>query len=563
MSDVNDRSEDLPETVPARMVNEFVYCPRLFYLEWVDARFVTNDDVELGKYVHRVVDRPGGSLPEPYDPSLDIYAGKTARSLWLTSQSLHVSAKVDLVEVSEDGSVVPVDYKKGRPAPDGHPWQSDQVQSILQALLLIEAGYTVDHAEIWYAQTRQRILIPIDDSTSNETRQIVSDMWSVAASDAAPSPLIDSPKCPRCSLVGICIPDEINAIRLRRQEGSNLRRIVPTNPDHQPVYLQTQGSVVTTQGGRLEILKEKEKLASFRLIDVSQLCLQGNISITAQAMRQLMSHDIPVCWFSYGGWFSGIAHGLLGKNIDLRRAQYFATSEIALAIARRMIEAKIRNSRTLLRRNSRHEEGKVTDLLLKLANQVGAVTGFPTLLGLEGAAARVYFGSFTHMLSHETNVPIEQFDTNGRSRRPPPDPVNTLLSFTYSLLVKDITVTLYAVGFDPYLGIYHRPRFGRPALALDLAEEFRPLIAESVVLQVINNGEVNAKDFLSRAGGCQLDERGRRSVLHAYERRMSHEIKHPLFGYRANYRRVIEVQCRLLGAFLLGEIEEYTPFMTR
>jgi len=476
---------------------------------------------------------------------------------------LRVSAKIDLIEVSEDGSVVPVDYKKGRPNADGRPWPSDEVQSVLQALILRDAGYLVTAAEIWYAETRHRVLIPITDAVASRTRQIVADLWSVAASDVAPPPLIDSPKCPRCSLVGICLPDEINALRHREAEGSRRRRIIPTNPDPRPVYIQEQGSVVTLRGGRLEVFKDKERLDSLRLIDVGQVCLRGNVNVTPQAMRELLSREVPVCWFSYGGWFSGMAQGLPGKNIDLRRAQFTASPDRALSIARRMIEAKIRNTRTLLRRNSREDQSNEVDMLGRLAGQASEAAGFPTLLGLEGAAARIYFTQFGHMLTPDTDIAVGLFDASGRSRRPPPDPVNALLSFVYALLVKDLTTTLAAIGLDPYFGVYHRPRFGRPALSLDLAEEFRPLVAESVVLQVINNGEVTGHDFLSRAGGCQLEKEGRRSVLRAYERRMSHEIKHPLFGYRVSYRRAIDVQGRLLAAHLLGEIDEYTPFVTR
>jgi CRISP-associated protein Cas1 len=553
----------IPETVPARMVNEFVYCPRLFHLEWVQSRFVTNDDVEQGLYVHRVVDQPGGTIPDPDDIHPELLAGRTSRSVWLTSTDLKVSAKIDLVEVSADGSVVPVDYKKGTPDRNGRPWPSDEVQSVLQALVLRDAGYSVSTAEIWYDETRQRVVIPIDEGVATRTRQIVADLWSVAASDTAPPPLVNSPKCPRCSLVGICLPDEVNALRNRESDSLRKRRIIPSNPDPGPIYIQEQGSVVTVRGGRLEVYKEKERLESIRLIDVGQVCLQGNVNVTPQAMRELLSREIPVCWFSYGGWFSGMAQGLPGKNVDLRRAQFTASPEQALLIARRMVEGKIRNSRTLLRRNSRADVVAQVDSMGRIAEQAAGAPGFPTLLGLEGAAARIYFEQFSKMLTRETNIPIEKFDSNGRSRRPPPDPVNALLSFAYAILVKDVTTALTAIGFDPYFGVYHRPRFGRPALALDLAEEFRPLVAESLVLQVVNNGEVTSIDFLSRAGGCQLQKEGRRSVIRAYERRMSQEIKHPIFGYRVSYRRAIDVQARLLAAHLLGEVDDYTPFVTR
>lgn len=563
MTIVDEQQGELPETVPARMVNEFVYCPRLFHLEWVQSRFASNDDVEQGLYVHRVVDQPGGTLPPPGNTHPELLAGRRSRSVWLTSRELRVSAKIDVVEVGDDGSVVPVDYKKGKPDRDGRPWPSDEVQSALQALVLREAGYSVSTAEIWYDETRQRVVIPIDEAVASRTRGIMAALWSVATRDSAPPPLVASPKCPRCSLVGICLPDEINALQNRESEVDRRRRIVPTNPDPAPVYVQEQGAVVSVRGGRLEIFKEKEKLDSLRLIDVGQVCLQGNVSVTPQAMRELFSRQVPVCWFSYGGWFSGMAQGLPGKNVDLRRAQFGVSPEGGLSIARRMVEGKIRNSRTLLRRNSREDVAEEIEMMGRLAVQAATASGIPTLLGLEGVAARLYFARFTAMLSRDADIPIGLFDSNGRSRRPPPDPANALLSFAYALLVKDVTTTLAAVGFDPYLGVLHRPRFGRPALALDLAEEFRPLVAESVVLQVINNAEVTNRDFLSRAGGTQLEKRGRRSLIRAYERRMNHEIKHPVFGYRVSYRRALEVQARLLAAHLLGELDDYTPFVTR
>jgi len=187
----------------------------------------------------------------------------------------------------------------------------------------------------------------------------------------------------------------------------------------------------------------------------------------------------------------------------------------------------------------------------------------PSLLGIEGTAARLYFGAFSSMLRPGAGLPGEPFSFEGRSRRPPRDPINCLLSYAYSLMTKDLTVIAYAIGFDPYLGFFHRPRFGRPALALDLCEEFRPLVAESVVLNLINNGEISESDFVVRAGGVALTPVGRRAVLRAYERRLDTEIKHPTFGYRLTYRRVFDVQARLLAAHVLGEVPEYVPFTTR
>jgi len=167
------------------------------------------------------------------------------------------------------------------------------------------------------------------------------------------------------------------------------------------------------------------------------------------------------------------------------------------------------------------------------------------------------------MIRDDKKLPGAGFDFEHRNRRPPRDAVNCLLSFVYGILVKDCTSTLFSVGFDPFLGFYHRPRFGRPALALDLAEEFRPLLGDSVVLNLINNGEVSSSDFIVRAGGVALTADGRKAVMRGYERRLDTKVRHPIFGYKVTYRRVIEVQTRLLGAHLLGEIPEYTAFVTR
>jgi CRISPR-associated protein Cas1 len=158
---------------------------------------------------------------------------------------------------------------------------------------------------------------------------------------------------------------------------------------------------------------------------------------------------------------------------------------------------------------------------------------------------------------------IGEFNFENRNRRPPRDPVNALLSLAYAMLTKDTAVTLFSVGFDPYLGFYHSPRYGRPSLALDLMEEFRPLVADSVVISAINNGEINTQDFYSRAGMVSLKDSGRRKFLEAYERRMDSLIAHPIFGYRISYRRIIEVQARLLGRFITGEIDRYPAFRTR
>jgi CRISP-associated protein Cas1 len=215
------------DLLPARMVNEFVYCPRLFYLKWVEARFADNDDTRLGQQVHRKVDVESGAAPLPEDGEL-----RRARSVTLSSEQLGVTAKLDLIE-GDGGSVVPVDYKKGSPQPDGSPWPSDEVQVCLQSLLLHERGYQCDHAELWYAETRQRVRVELTPERLSWAADLVSDARAVADRARPPLPLVDSPKCPRCSLVGLCLPDETNALLSRREQPPC--RLVPRDPDQRPV----------------------------------------------------------------------------------------------------------------------------------------------------------------------------------------------------------------------------------------------------------------------------------------------------------------------------------------
>jgi CRISPR-associated endonuclease Cas1 len=280
-----------------------------------------------------------------------------------------------------------------------------------------------------------------------------------------------------------------------------------------------------------------------------------------------MEREIPVTWQSFGGWFIGHTVGTGHKNVEIRTAQYRASFDSAacLRIAKGLVVAKIQNCRTLLRRN--WKAGDAPERLLedfkRDIDQARRIGGLPELLGVEGNAAARYFGAFANAIARDSEREPFAFDFTRRNRRPPADPVNALLSYAYSLLVRTWTVTLSAVGFDPYRGFYHQPRYGRPALALDLMEPFRPLIADSSVLQAINNGEVKPSDFISAAGSVSLSADGRKRFIAAFERRLSHEVTHPIFGYKVTYRRLLELQARLLARHLLGELDDYPNFVTR
>ena len=552
-------SGDLP-LLPARMVNEYQYCPRLAYLEWVQGEWAESGDVVEGRHTHRRVDQPQGDLPAPDSDSDETIH---ARSITLSSNRLGLIVKLDLIE-GEGNSVTPVEYKRGkRPHVARGAYDPERVQICAQGLVLREHGYRCDEGVLYFAAGRERVRVPFDDELVRLTQNAISGLRLIAAGGQLPPPLVDSPKCPRCSLNVICLPDEVNFFK-----GADLapRPLFVAHDEALPVYVQANHAKVAKKGETLEILVDDQKVSTARLIHVSQLVLSGNVYVTTPTLHELMKRGIPVTWQSYGGWFMGHTIGTGHKNVELRTAQYRASfdEQFCLRLAKGLVEAKIRNSRTLLRRNWKTDEDNVALIsdLQRDARRVAKCGGLEELLGVEGSAASRYFGNFRNLLRPDGKDNLA-FDFTKRNRRPPSDPVNAMLSYAYSLLTRLWSVTLSAVGFDPYRGFYHQPRYGRPALALDLMEPFRPLIADSCVLQAINNGEIRPSDFVQAAGSVNLTPDGRKRFIAAFERRLGHEVTHPLLGYRISYRRLVELQARLLGRFLLNDLPDYPNFVTR
>ncbi len=554
---------DVP-LLPARMVNEFAYCPRLAYFEWVDGEFADNAETTEGRFHHRRVDQTPLRKARKVENEQPSEATIHQRSVWLSSERLGVTAKIDLVE-GEGQTVVPVDYKRGkRPHTPQGAWEPERVQLCLQGLLLREQGFICERGVLYFVGSRERVEIPFDEALIARTRELIEGMRTMTTATVAPPPLVDSPKCPRCSLVGLCLPDEVGWLRTPHEDETPvLRRLIPTNDDALPLYVQTPGAKVAKDGECLKIKDHDEVIGEARLVETSQVVLYGAVQVSTQVVQELCKRSIPLVYCSSGGWFYGMTTGLLHKHVELRRRQYAvaADPERCLLLARRFVQAKITNSRTFLRRNHSAAPETVVQDLKRDCVQAGAADSLASLLGIEGTAARRYFSEFAGML--KAAEPGARFDFDGRNRRPPRDPVNAMLSLLYSMLAREWTVVLQTVGLDPYLGFYHQPRYGRPALALDMMEEFRPLIADSAVLTAINNGEIHPNDWIERMGSVTLTPDGRHRLIETYERRMGQEITHPVFGYQISYRRVLEVQARLLGRYLLGEIPELLAFTTR
>ena len=590
-----------PELVPARMLNEILYCERLFYLEWVQGEFQDNAFTVEGRFVHRRVDvaprkeqKASAKKPnENGDEETDAKLPYETRSLWLSDEQSGITAKLDVLEGAPEGRVVPIEYKRGE-APDlpEGAYLPERAQLCAQVLVLRANGYVVDEAYIYFAASRKRVRIAIDEVLIHQTLEAVARARIVAAQELPPPPLCDSAKCHGCSLVGICLPDETTLLaRLDDKpvdppdeapieapfdepdpwgltpsiaEQQEIRRLYPARDDKLPVYVQEQGARIGLEGDRLSVRGRAGGAIEARLANTTHVALFGNVQVSTQALKELVSRGIPVALFTTGAYFLGRLVGHESKNVDLRIAQYGLATDAprCVLLAKGVVSAKIRNARVLLRRNAPEADHAVLANLERFAKQADQANSLETLLGIEGTAARSYFSEFSSMLKGSEEQ-VKTFDFDGRNRRPPRDPVNAMLSFAYALLTKEFALALATVGLDPMLGFYHQPRFGRPSLALDLMEEFRPLLADSTVIAAINNGVVTSDDFVQTGQACAMTAPGRKKVILAYERRMDQLVTHPVFGYKISYRRVLEVQARLFSRVLLGELQQYPHFRTR
>jgi CRISPR-associated protein Cas1 len=558
----NNPDEDRWDLIPASMLAAYAYCPRQCYMQWIEGEEAVTAEMAEGRLEHREVDEPGGwQIPQD---------GSTfqATSVFLTGPKVGISCRLDLLE-GEGQKVTPVEYKRGvaPDIPEG-AYEPERVQLCAQGLVLRENGFCCDQGAVYYLRSSRRVPVVFDDDLVDRTRKLIAELRETIRHSKIPPPLQDSPKCNGCSLAGICLPDEVNLLKAMTSEAvskpgeGNVFRSVCTEEDWKiPVYVVGQGHTVRKRGDRLEVWSREGKASEAKLNEISQVSLYGGVEITTPATVELMQRGIPVIHFTHGGWFQGICLGMSSKNVELRKRQYSwaMDPERSLWIARSIVSGKIRNSRALLRRNESLSGTDALRDLDDLAAKAEQARSMDELLGLEGAAARTYFSAFGRMFRADG----ADFSFEQRNRRPPRDPVNAVLSYLYGVLVKEAFVTLQAVGFDPYLGFYHQPRFGRPSLALDLMEEFRPAIAEPVVIALFNNRELTRDDFLVTDLGVSMEPSAKRKVLAAYEHRVGTEVRHPLFGYKLSYRRVMEVQARLLSRVISGEIAEYPPFSRR
>lgn len=333
------------------------------------------------------------------------------------------------------------------------------------------------------------------------------------------------------------------------------------------LYVTTQGSYLSKDGEAVCVAVEKETKLRVPIHTIGSIVCFGRVSCSPFLMGFCGERGVALAFFTENGRFLARVQGPVSGNVLLRREQYrwADRDDKSAAVARAVVLAKVANCRTVLQRGLRDNPGHeaveqmewAVRRLGRLLDEVNAAKTVDEIRGHEGDAARIYFSVFDHLITASK----QEFFFRGRSRRPPLDNMNALLSFAYTLLVHDIAAALESVGLDPAVGFLHRDRPGRPSLALDLLEELRPVIAERLALSLVNRKQLGADGFrTTEAGGVVMDDSSRKALLVAYQQRKQEEILHPFLGERVAFGLVPYIQATLLARFIRGDVDGYPCF---
>lgn len=509
---------------------------------------------------HRRVD-----VPSPVEFPEEIFSEgcETIRSLALEDASLGICGVIDLLRKNDDGSWTLFDYKHGSALIDSSgkatAKEADSFQIQAYACLAERHAMKISSGVVFYAETRTFVNVDLHDKEAQVQKVILEVRHTIQ--DGMPPPLENDNRCLFCSMYPVCLPDETRAWRSQRRVPSAIRPPLAEDDPGEVLVVQNSRAWLSKKGDTIVVSENGVQLSAHPLHLLRSIFLYGAAQLSTQLIQTCLTCNIQVTFFSPAGKYIGRLDSLSISGLDSRFGQYKIASHEAMSVklGHAIIRAKISNQRTLLLRNMKDKNEDALKTLAGLKNEIRRCRTREELMGVEGRAAAVYFEHFSKML----NVPFFAEHFNGRNRRPPRDPVNAMLSLGYSVLSSEVAGICASVGLDPACGVLHTPRFGRSALALDIMEEFRPLIVDSTVISLVNRGCISEDDFVFSSQGCALKKSGHQAFWGAYARRMSEELTHPMFHYRMTYRRLIEVQIRQLWRIFRGDQTCYHPIITR
>jgi CRISP-associated protein Cas1 len=566
----------MPQPLAIHSLHALAYCERLFYLENVEFVRVADERVYAGRRLHVELERK--------EDDGDLL------TMQLESSHFGLMGKVDCLR-RRDGQLIPYEHKRGRSARsatgEAEAWWSDRLQVYAYAALVEEhSGETISEARIRYHADNVMVRVPIDDESRRTLRDSIARARELQALVTRPPVTPNERLCIKCSLAPICLPEEA---RLGQEQSESIAveiaeptdnteslstvrtqrkpiRLFPADDDRQILHVATQGSRIGRKGDRIEIVPPVDSGESSQLFpinEVGQIVLHGFAQISTQTLGLCAQHDVGVHWMTNGGRYLGAWSSGPG-TVQRRIRQYKALTDqpFCLKLARQLVEARARTQLSFLLRSSREsvrptqltEASVREDAILAIRRLLGPMSraaDIHSLRGYEGSIGAQYFRALPHLISDEAGIEMKP---NGRSRRPPRDRTNALLSFGYALLMKDVLNAILVVGLDPSLGFYHQPRSNAHPLALDLMEMFRVMLVDLPVVASINRRQWDVdEDFTIAGQQVWLSDRGRKKLITIYERRKQDQWKHPVINYSLSYSRLIELEVRLLEKEWMNE----------
>ncbi|MCG6157257.1 type I-MYXAN CRISPR-associated endonuclease Cas4/Cas1 [Rubinisphaera margarita] len=543
VSSTADRSIDPPLRVMA--LHALLYCERLFYLEEVEEIRVADANVYAGRRLHDDVAGLDDETPEK-------------RSLELSSDQWGLFGKVDAVR-RRDGKWVVYEHKRGRcrRGDNKEPlaWDSDRIQAVAYAVLLEEHfGESVPEARIRYHADKATAFVQIDQQARDDLRTAVTRADHLRNTVGRPAVTENERLCTRCSLAPVCLPEEERLLENRGETASDTSSpeagAYPSNRERQTLHVTAQKAYVTRRGESL-VVKTEEGDQVLPIEQVDTLVIHGHGQVTTQAIHLCAWKGVGIEWMSYGGRFTaGLTNSPGRVQQRIRQYRALARPDNCLRLAKALVHCKIENQLKYLLRSTRSEAAKreqiqpSIDRIRECVKKSSSSPSLETLRGLEGMAAKQYFAALPVLLGQ--SVPDELRPT-GRTRRPPTDRFNALLSYGYSLIQATVHRSITEVGLEASLGFLHQPRSAAHPLVLDLMELFRTSLWEVPLIGSVNRLQWKTDEDFSIAGAqVWLSQEGRKKAIGLFEQRLQESYKHPLMGKSLTFARLVELEVRLL-----------------
>jgi CRISPR-associated protein Cas1 len=510
------------------------YCERLFYLEEVEEIRVADANVYAGRRLHDEVVSEDDVSPEK-------------RSFQVESECWGLFGKADALR-KRDGQWIAYEHKKGRCRREADnspaPWPSDRIQAIAYAVLISESlGESVPEARIRYHKDNVTVKVTVDDVARDDLRQAIDRARELRRSDLRP-PVTDNERlCGTCSLAPVCLPEE------ERGKAEQLQ-LFPSRRSGQTLHLVSPKARVGRSAHTLVVTVD-DAVQKLPIEDVDSVVIHGSGQITTQAVHLCSAHGIPVQWYSMGGKFMAGTQSVSGRvRQRIRQFKALTDPNLCVRLTKVTITAKVESQLRYLMRATRGNDDKRgdtqshIDTIRRAMDRLGGAGNLDSLRGLEGMAAKGYFAALPALISSQASSDLVP---KGRTRHPPRDRFNCLLSYGYSLLFGLVHRSLIAVGLEPAFGFFHQPRSAAPPLVLDVMEIFRTVLWDMPLVGSINRAMWNDSSlFCISPGQFWLSESGKKQAIQLFESRLSETFKHPHTGTSVEYSRIVELECRLL-----------------